>query len=182
VNSNLQAVLECLEIIWAPGAEALKSRQALGEPSLAGMPAALERAGYEVCYADLPERVSGFAAVIDGKPHIVLNRAKSSQHSQCTLLHELAHHILHLRAETHLRPGISLDGIEEFQAHQFAVAWILLLGNDRERQTLLIQNPELAGVALASLIFTAGVLLIPLLLHIRSLFVRTPIFAPMQSK
>jgi hypothetical protein len=85
MNSSLEVMLEGLEMIWAPGAEAVKVQQALGVRSLADMTAALERAGYEVCCVDLPERVSGFAKVIEGKPHIVLNRAKSAEHLQYTI-------------------------------------------------------------------------------------------------
>ena len=54
MNSSLEVMLEGLEMIWAPGAEAVKVQQALGVRSLADMPAALERAGYEVCSVDLP--------------------------------------------------------------------------------------------------------------------------------
>ena len=168
MNASLEAVLEVLGMIWAPGAEAVRVRQALGVRLLADMSAALERAGYEVCYVDLPDAVSGFAQVIEGKPLIALNRAKSEPHLQFTVLHELAHHILHLGASPGAQPELSSEGIAEFQAHQFAALWILSLANDQEREEVLTQNPELLLVAAASLLITAGVILIPLLAHLWS--------------
>ena len=107
MNASLEAVLEILARIWAPGAEAVRVRQALGVRLLADLSSALERAGYEVCYVDLLDAVSGFAQVIEGKPLIALNRAKSEQHFQFTVLHELAHHILHLGASPGAQPRLS---------------------------------------------------------------------------
>ena len=172
MNSSLEAVLEGLEMIWAPGAEAVRVRQALGVRSMADMSAALDRAGYEVCHVDLPDAVSGFAKVIEGQPVIVLNRAKSEPHLQFTVAHELAHHILHLGASPGAQPGLPSVGIAEFQAHQFAALWILSLGDNQEREVALNQNPELLFVAAASLLMTAGVILIPLLAHLWSSLVR----------
>ena len=172
MNSNLEAVLQGLEMIWAPGAEAARVRQALGVRLLTDMSAALEQAGYEVCYVDLPDAVSGFAAVIGGKPVIVLNRAKSEPHLQFTVAHELAHHILHLGGSPGAQPGLSSEGLMEFQAHQFAALWILSLGSDQEREEVLNQNPECLLVATASLLLTVGVIVIPLLAHLWSSLVR----------
>jgi Zn-dependent peptidase ImmA (M78 family) len=168
MNSSLEVMLEGLEMIWAPGTEAVKVQQAWGVQSLADMPAALERARYEVCYVDLPDGVSGFAKVIEGKPHIVLNRAKSAEHLQFTVSHELGHHVLHLNASRDPQPGLPSEGLAEFQAHQFATLWILLLANDKEYQDLLRQNPELLIVAATSLFMTAGVILAPLIVHLWS--------------
>jgi Zn-dependent peptidase ImmA (M78 family) len=168
VNSSLEFILEGLEMIWAPGAEAMKMQQAWSVRSLADMPAALERAGYEVCFVDLPDRVSGFAQVIEGQPHIVLNRAKSAEHTQFTVPHELGHHVLHLDASRDPQPGLPSEGFAEFQAHQFATLWILLLANDKEYQDLLRQNPELLIVAATSVFMTASVILIPLIAHLWS--------------
>jgi Zn-dependent peptidase ImmA (M78 family) len=168
MNSSLQAVLEGLDMIWAPGAEAMKVQQALGVRSLADVPAALERAGYEVCYVDLPERVSGFAKVIEGKPYIVLNRAKPKEHLQFTVSHELGHHVLHLDASPDSQPGLPSEGLAEFQAHQFATLWILFLANEKEREEVLSQNPELLLVGVISLLMTAGVILIPLIVYLWS--------------
>lgn len=168
MNSSLQALFESLELIWVPGTEAVKVQQALGVRSLADMPAALERAGYEVCYVDLPDRVSGYAQVIEGQPHIVLNRAKSAEHLQYTMPHELGHHVLHLGDSRNPQPGLPSAGLMEFQAHQFATLWILYLGNDKEREDVLGQNPEWLMVGFLSLLMTAGAVVIPLIVHLLS--------------
>jgi hypothetical protein len=168
MNSSLEAVFEGLDMIWTPGAEAMKMQQALGVQSLAEMPAALERAGYEVCYVDLPERVSGFAKVIEGKPHIVLNRAKSVAHLRFTLSHELGHHVLHLDPSRNAQLGLPSKDFAEFQAHQFATLCILFLANEKEREDVLSQNPELLLAGVMSLLMTAGVILIPLIVYLWS--------------
>ena len=166
MNSSLEVMLEGLQLIWAPGAEAAKVQQAWGMRSLADMPATLERAGYEVCYVDLPERVSGFAQVIEGKPHIVLNRAKSAEHLQYTMPHELGHHVLHLDESRDPQTRLPSTDLMEFQAHQFATLWILYLANDKEREDVLSQNPEWLTVGFVSLLMTAGAIVIPLIAHI----------------
>ena len=166
MSPNLEAMLERLEMIWAPGAEAVKAQLALGVRSLADTPAALRRAGYEVCCVDLPERVSGFAKVIEGEPHIVLNRAKSAEHLQYTMPHELAHHVLHLDKSRNPQRRLPSADLLEFQAHQFATLWILLLANDKEREDVLGQNPEWLMIGLISLLMTAGAIVIPLIAHL----------------
>jgi Zn-dependent peptidase ImmA (M78 family) len=168
MNPSLEVMLEGLEMIWAPGAEAVKVQQALGVRSLADMTAALERAGYEVSCVDLPERVSGFAKVIEGKPHIALNRAKSAEHLQYTMPHELGHHVLHLDDSRNHQPGLPSADLMEFQAHQFATLWILLLANNKEREDVFGQNPEWLMVGFLSLLMTAGAIGIPLIAHLLS--------------
>src|SRR6202022_4249096 len=163
MSSSLEFMLEGLEMIWAPGAEAMKVQQALGVRSLADMPTALKRAGYEVCSVDLPERVSGFAKDIEGRPHIVLNRAKSAEHLQFTVSHELGHHVLHLDASRDPQLGLPSEGLAEFQAHQFATLCTLLLANEREREDVLNENPEFWFVLALSWLIPAGEFLIPLL-------------------
>jgi len=174
VSSDLQAVLEVLEMIWAPGGEAVRAQQALGVRSLSEVSPALERGGYEVCYVDLPMKVSGFANVIEGKPHIGLNRAKSVPHLHYTVGHELGHHILHLDTSRKSR-SLSLAGIgaAEFQAHQFATVWTFLLANDRERQEVMTQNPESLAIGAVMLLMTAGAILALLIAHVCSLLSRT---------
>jgi hypothetical protein len=166
MNSSLEVMLEGLEMIWAPGVEAVKVQQALGVRSLADMPAALDRAGYEVCCVDLPERVSGFAKVIEGKPHIVLNRAKSEEHLHYTMPHELGHHVLHLDDSRDIQQKLPSAHLMEFQAHQFATLWILYLANDKERENVLGQNPEWLMIGFISLLMTAGAIVIPLIAHL----------------
>lgn len=166
MNPTLQTVLEG---IWAPGVEAVKVQQGLGVRSLTDTGAALERAGYEVCYVDLPAKVSGVAAVIDGQRYIMLNRAKCAQHLQFTLPHELGHHILHLDASRDAGPlAAPSKDTAEFQAHQFAAVWIFLLATDEERQDVLSQNPESLVIVALCLLMTAGVILVPLIAHLWS--------------
>ena len=182
MNSNLEAVLEGLGMIWAPGVEAVRVRQALGVRLLADMSAALERAGYEVCYVDLPEAVSGFAKVIEGQRVIALNRTKSEPHLQFTVAHELAHHILHLGGSPGTPPGFSSESLTEFQAHQFAALWIMSLANNQEREEVLNQNPEWLLVTAASLLLTVVVIVIPLLAHLWSSLVRVRHLRPVTGK
>jgi Zn-dependent peptidase ImmA (M78 family) len=94
--SGAEIVLKLLEVVWTPAMEARRTQDEFDVHSLEGTSRAAGRAGYEVCYADLPAKVSGFAMYIAGKPHIVVNRAKSREHQQYTFHHELGHHILHL--------------------------------------------------------------------------------------
>jgi hypothetical protein len=183
VNPTLQTVLEGMEIIWAPGVEAVKVQQGLGVRSLTDAGAALERAGYEVCYVDLPEKVSGVATIIDGKRYIMLNRAKCAQHLQFTVPHELGHHILHLDASRDPGPlGAPSKGAAEFQAHQFAAMWILLLATDEERQEVLSQNPESLVIVTLCLLMTAGVILVPLIAHLWCYLCRTSLPEPVPGK
>jgi hypothetical protein len=130
------------------------------------MPAALDRAGYEVCYVDLPDKVSGFAKIIEGKPHIVLNRAKSEEHLLYTMPHELGHHILHLDDSRDIQQKLPYAHLTEFQAHQFATLWILYLANDKEREDVLSQNPEWLMIGFISLLMTAGAIVLPLIAHL----------------
>jgi Zn-dependent peptidase ImmA (M78 family) len=166
-------------MIWAPGAEAVRLQQSMDVRSLADTSAAVERAGYRICYVDLPKKVSGLATVIEGQPYIVLNRAKSVAHLQFTVPHELAHHILHLDASRDPGPlGAPSKGTAEFQAHQFAAMWIFLLGTDEERQNVLNQNPESLVIVGLCLLMTAGVILVPLIAHLWSYLRRTNLPEP----
>lgn len=168
MKPSLQAVMEGLGVIWAPGVEAIKVHQSLAVRSLADLSAAVQRAGYEVCWVDLPEKISGFATVIEEQPLIVLNRAKSAQHQQFTLVHELAHHVLHLGASQVPQLASSSEGTAEFQAHQFATWFLLLLANDKNREEVLNQNPEWFLIGAASLFMTAGVIAAALIAHLWS--------------
>jgi Zn-dependent peptidase ImmA (M78 family) len=168
VKPSLQTVMEGLEVIWAPGVEAMRVHQSLAMRSLADLSAAVQRAGYEICWVDLPEKISGFAKVIEGQPHIVLNRAKSAEHQKFTIIHELAHHVLHLGASQAPQLGSSSEGTAEFQAHQFATLFLLLLANDKNREEVLNQNPEWLLIGAASLFMTAGVIAAALIGHLWS--------------
>lgn len=77
--SSWDIILQSLGPIWMPGAKALQLQRNLGVQSLEDTAAAARTMGCEVCYVDLPNGVSGFAQVIEDKPHIVLNRAESCE-------------------------------------------------------------------------------------------------------
>jgi len=96
----------------------------------------------------------------------VLNRAKSAEHLQYTMPHELGHHVLHLDKSKDPQSRLPSAHLMEFQAHQFATLWILYLANDKEREDVLSQNPEWLMIGLISLLMTAGAIVIPLIAHI----------------
>jgi Zn-dependent peptidase ImmA (M78 family) len=141
--SSIGIVLQCLGKIWEPSGEAYKVQNDLGVRLMEETTGALERAGYEICPVDLPEKVSGFAQIIGDRPHVVLNRAKSRQELQYTLPHELGHHILHLNPARESDPlGFPGLGDAELEADLFATSWFLLLGNGKQRNDVLLLNPE----------------------------------------
>lgn len=168
-GSSLDMVLEGLGLIWNPGVEALKLQRELGVRSLEDVPAAAERAGYEICYADLPMNVSGLATVIAGKPHIVVNRAKSPQHRKYTIAHELGHHVLHVNPSHEANKlGLPTEGLAELQAHMFASTLVVRVAKDGEREDVLKHNPESFAMLFASLFMSAAIILIPLLVYLWS--------------
>jgi Zn-dependent peptidase ImmA (M78 family) len=142
--SSFDIVVESLGMIWDPGAEALKLRQDFDIQSVDDIPLAAERAGCEIFYVDLPLKVSGFAQVIEGKPHIVVNRAKPSTHKKFTIAHELGHHLLHCNS-THGgdKAGLLTESTAEFQANMFATALATAVTSQEEREKLLAHNPEM---------------------------------------
>jgi Zn-dependent peptidase ImmA (M78 family) len=141
--SSLEIVLLCLGKIWEPAGEALNVQKELGVHSLEETQAAVECAGYEICRVDLPEKVSGFAEIIVDKPYIVLNRQKSPQNLRYTVPHELGHHILHLNpARDSDLLGFPSVGNAELEADLFASSWLLCLRKDKQRDDVLLRNPE----------------------------------------
>jgi hypothetical protein len=84
--SGFDFLVESLGRICMPGMEAMKLRSNCDIRSLADIPRAAEGAGCEISYVDLPEKISGFAQVIDGQPYIVVNRAKPSKHTTHRIL------------------------------------------------------------------------------------------------
>src|SRR5215469_5545161 len=168
-TSVFEVIWGCLNVIWGPGAQALKLQHSLGVRSLNEIGPAAQRAGYEVCYVDLPESISGFADVIEGKPHVVLNRAKSRPHQHYTLLHELAHHVLHLNSPDtpDQRTAGDLDA-QELEAHMFSAVWVMLLADGDQRNDLLRDNPELRLMLVSSVLFSVLSILTGLFVHIWS--------------
>ncbi len=162
--STSDLLLQGVAKIWSPAGEALRLQKDLNVHSLAETASAAERAGCEVCYVDLPEKVSGFADMIDGKAHIVLNRSKSRQNLEYTLPHELGHCVLHLNpsrddGDTEL-PEMSTA---EFQADLFAVTWVNWAGNDRQREELLKENRESSTAVVMGLILTVALIAVAII-------------------
>ncbi len=154
-SSKSEFFFTCLEIISAPNFQALKLRQHYDLHSLKDIAAVAERAGYEVCYTDLPMSVSGFAQVIAGRPSIVVNRFKPPKHQQYTIAHELAHHILYQDFPS-LRSKLRLPSkeIAEVQAHLFAAMCVISITDRKERDDVLRQNPEALVIPVAVLFMT----------------------------
>ena len=122
-------------------------KHALGVRSLEETTGALERAGYEVCSVDLPEPVSGIAAIIADRRHIVLNRAKPQEELQYTVLHELGHHTLHLKPVRAYDPlGFPGSDEAELEADLFAASWLFFLKDNRQRNAVLLWNPEISRI------------------------------------
>ena len=167
--SSLGIVLECLWRLWGPVGVAFRVQRALGICSSEETTGALARAGYEVCFVDLPEQISGFAAIIADRPHIVLNRAQSQEELQYTMPHELGHHALHLNPVGDYDPlGFPDLGDAELEADLFAMSWLFFLGKDRQRNVVLLQNPEIRRTLISyffvSVVFVLCVLLMRLML------------------
>jgi Zn-dependent peptidase ImmA (M78 family) len=165
--SDITLVL--LGMICNPGVEALKLQRDFNVRSLEDIPAAAGRVGCEICYVDLPLKVSGFVAVIAGTPHIVVNRAKSPQHQQYTLAHELGHQVLHVNpVQDPNHPGLQIKDMAEFQAHMFASTLMFMTTNDKEREDVLMQNPESLTMPALAILATVIVLVIALLFYLCS--------------
>lgn len=141
--STLDIIAEGLATIWSPSAEALKLQQSRKIRCLEDLIVEAERAGYEICEVDLPKNVGGFALTIEGKPHIAVNRDKSTEYRQYTVAHELGHHLLHVVQSPD--PNSLLNtAMMEFQADLFASSLIVWLTPENERDEMLRQNPEFA--------------------------------------
>lgn len=162
--SSLGIVLQCLGKVWEPAGEAFRVQNDLGVRSLEETTGALERAGYEICHVDLPGKVSGFAQVIADKPHVVLNRAKSKQELQYTVPHELGHHILHLNPSSKSDPlGFPSFGDSELEANLFATSWLFCLGENKQRNVVLLRNPEISRTLAIYFLLTVMMVLFGLL-------------------
>jgi len=147
-----------------PVLKAAQMQKALNIRSFEETSAAAQRAGFEISFVDLPGKVSGLVAPIGGKPHIVVNRRKSLEHQQYTILHELGHCLLHVNPSPSADLPVSeIEGLVEFQADIFAIGWIIQTEDDQKRVEVLNQNPEAAMVTLLAGGMTVGVLIFALI-------------------
>jgi Zn-dependent peptidase ImmA (M78 family) len=142
-------------MIWKPGVEALMLQRDLNIQSAEDITFAAERAGYEISYVDLPEKISGFAEVIEGTHHIVVNRAKPPEHNKFTIAHEVGHHVLHFSSlhnagETNW-PNHSNA---EFEANLFGAMLVTTVTNPKEQDEMLRHNPEIVSTFAVSVFGT----------------------------
>ena len=179
-GSTTEMFLQGLGTIWLAGGEAIILQEGLNVRSLEETAAAAEQAGCEVCYADLPEKVSGFAEIIEQKPYIVLNRAKSPENLSYTLPHELAHCVLHLSSSRDaVRPRFAHRGAEEFEAHLFAASWVTHLGNHQRSREVLAANPESLATILGGFILMLALVVVAIIAWVCSkLFPIKPLALP----
>lgn len=179
-GSTTEMLLQGFDTIWSAAGEATKLQEELNVRSLEETATAAERAGCEVCYADLPEKVSGFAEIIEGKAHIVLNRAKSPLNLQYTLPHELGHCVLHLDASRDAgRPRLAPKGAAEFEAHLFAASWVTHSGNGQQSREVLAANPESLATILGAFMLTLALIVIAIIAWVCSkLFSTKPLALP----
>jgi Zn-dependent peptidase ImmA (M78 family) len=181
--STLDVFLEGMGMIWNPGAEALKVKQDFGVQSVEDIPLAAERAGFEICPVDLPANVSGFAQVIAGKQHIVVNRAKPLQHRNYTIAHELGHHVLHLDPSHGSELlGFMTNDLKEHQANLFATMLVVWTTKDNEQEEMRRQNPELYLTVFAALFLTLALIVIALVFYICSRLSQRQLPAPIEAK
>ena len=169
---DFEFVVKQVARIWTPAAEAIRLKSEMKVCSFAETTAALQQAGYEVYRADLPAKVSGVAAVLDGRRYIVVNRHESGARQQFTVAHELGHHVLHLNSS----PVAELAGFaeatdQEFQADQFASMWHIWGTEPEEQQELLRRNPHAGVVLSVSVIATVLVVVASILFHVCSRFI-----------
>jgi IrrE N-terminal-like domain len=166
-TSDFEYVLDQIARIWTPGAEAIRLKTEMNVRSLAETHAALAEAGYEVYAADLPVRVSGLAAMVNGRRYIVVNRYESRTQQQFTLAHELGHHVLHLNPSSAAElVGFAEGTDQEFQADQFASVWHMFGARPEEQAEVLRRNPRAGMVMSASLMATILVILVPILAYL----------------
>jgi len=181
--STFYVFVESLRMIWNPGAEAFRVKQEFGVQSVEDIPLAAERAGCEICCADLPDKVSGFVQVIAGKPHIVVNRAKPPQHRNYTIAHELGHHVLHLDPSHGSELlGVMTDGLKEHQANMFATMLVVWTTKDQEQDEMRRQNPELCLTVVAAFFLTLAAIVIALVFYLSSRLSQRQLPASIETK
>jgi IrrE N-terminal-like domain len=167
--SLLGMVAESLATIWNPSVEALKVHLAMNVKSVGDLIACAEQAGFEVNEVDLPDSVGGFAQMIDGTPHIVVNRRKSARHREFTLAHEWGHHRLHVNPTSDASRFIpQTPEMMEFEANLFASSFIVWRTPASERDDLFKRNPEFGHSMMMPVLMSAAAVFAGLMVHICS--------------
>ena len=154
--SIIEILGESLGTLWKPGMEAIKLRLDHNIQAVEDIPVAAQRAGCEISYVDLPTKVSGFAQVIEGTPHIVVNRAKPSSHTTFTIAHELAHLQLHLNLSRNKDQAAQPpNNASEFEANMFATMLVATTTSGEQQEEILAHNPEMRSSVAVSVFATA---------------------------
>jgi Zn-dependent peptidase ImmA (M78 family) len=167
-------LIESLERILKPCMEATKLYLDCSVQTLDDIPRAAERAGCKISYIDLPEKISGFAQEIDGQPHIVVNRAKPSMHSDFTVAHELGHHVLHSNPSHGAdRDHLLTDGETEFEANLFGTTLVTAVTTQKQQDEMLRYNPEIRSTLAICVFGTLLTILVALAIWICSHLFRT---------
>jgi len=166
--STFDIIVGSLGKIWAPSFEAHKIGQALNVSFAESLAASAEKAGFEVTEVDLPENVAGLAAIIAGKPHIVINRRTTGRYRDFTVAHEWGHHHLHLNPA---RDTTSLvvsptEEMKEFEANLFASSLIVFLTAESEREDFQKQNPEFGRSLVMPMMLSVVAIFATLLFHV----------------
>jgi len=169
--SGFDFLVESLGRICMPGMEAIKLRSNCDIRSLDDIPRAAEGAGCEISYVDLPEKISGFAQVIDGQPHIAVNRAKPSKHSKFTIVHEWGHHVLHFNPSQGRDQANCLTASDaDFEANLFGATLVTAVTTQEEREEMVRHNPEIRSTLAVSVFGMVLAILMALAIWIWSLF------------
>jgi Zn-dependent peptidase ImmA (M78 family) len=146
---------ESLGFIWKPGMEAIQLRMDQNIRAVEDIPIAAQKVGCQISYVSLPTKVSGFAQVIEGTPHIVVNRTKSSSHTTFTIAHELGHCRLHLPSSPNYEQTVqSTNPATEFEANVFATMLVATTASGEQQEQMLAHNPEMQSSAVVALIAT----------------------------
>ena len=146
---------ESLGIIWKPGMVAIQLRMDHDIRAVEDIPIAAQEVGYQISYVALPTKVSGFAQVIEGRPHIVVNRAKSSSHTTFTVAHELGHCQLHFTSLPNGEQTVqSTNPTTEFEANVFATMLVATTTSGEQQEQMLAHNPEIRSTLVVSMFAT----------------------------
>jgi len=167
--SAWEIVAKGLALFWSPAMEAIRLQEVTNMQSIEDVSRVAIQAGYEVSLVDLPATVNGFARIIEGTPHIAVNRAKCPEDQTYSMAHELGHCVLHLAPKQHAQPvGFESEGFAEFEAHIFAAMLVFNLTGGAQRERLLRQNPESMMFPTVAVFGSILVLVIALIVHIWS--------------
>jgi Zn-dependent peptidase ImmA (M78 family) len=173
---------ESLEIIWKPGMAAIQLRLDHNIQAIEEIPSAARQLGCQISYVDLPKKVSGFAQVIEGTPHIVVNRAKSSSHTRFTIAHELGHCQLHFTPpRNNDQAAQPPSDATEFEANMFATMLVATTTSGEQQEQLLADNPEIRSTLAVSVFASVLAILMAVVMWLCSRLFCTPDSALIQT-